>query len=1421
VRKGHPGGAAVAVFAALNLLLPAQVLARPRIQPEEQYFVVGLRPSTDKPKAGDRLHGARVERVDRTLDFVRVSTRNPNVFRSRAKADPRVRYVEPDPELQLIEYTPNDPSFGDQYGAQHVRAPEVWDTTLGDLDASVCIVDSGVRYTHEEIAGSRWLGGHDFYNGDSDPNDDNGHGTHVATTAAGSIDNAKGIAGIANVGIFGVKVLSASGSGPWSAVASGIRWCADNGGPRVVISMSLGSGGTATVLEDAVKYAAGKGALQVAAAGNGGPCTNCVIFPARYPEVIAVTCTDSTKNQCSFSSDGPESELAGPGNGILAGWHTSDTAYNTISGTSMSTPHVSGAATLVWSHETALTAAELRQLLRDSAQDLGAAGWDELYGYGLVDTKTTLDAAGGPPPPPPPLETTLSLENFDDGAANGWALTGMWRVTSACTTAASLPNHLVYNKASDCKYSNGTKRTTGTATFDADLTGSSVATLKFNHRWETEIYLIGGFDVRRVLVSTDAGSTWSILQQWDSRYSNQLTWTAHSIDLDRFAGQAIKVRFFFDTVDGTSNGFAGWFLDDVEVTRDVNQSPVADAGPDQTVSDHDATGTETVTLDGTGSTDPDGTIASYEWKEGETVVGTTATPSVDLGVGAHTVTLTVTDDDGATASDDVVITVNANQDPTATFTVTTSAATADVDGSASSDPDGSIAAYTWDWGDGSPAGSGATDSHTYGASGTYTVTLTVADDGGATDVASQQVTVGKPVADAGPNQTVSDHDGTGSETVALDGTASTDSDGTIVSYEWKEGETVVGTGATPSVDFPVGVHTVTLTVTDNDGVTDSDNVLITVNANQDPTATFTATTTGLTADVDASASSDPDGSIAAYSWDWGDGSPTDSGATATHTYASPGTYTVTLTVTDDGGATDVVSQQVVTGNQSPVADAGPDQTVSDHDGTGSETVTLDGTASTDPDGTITSYEWREGETVVGTGATPSVAFGVGAHTVTLTVTDDDLATASDDVLITVNANQDPTATFTATTSGGTADVDASASTDPDGSITAYAWDWGDGSPAGSGALATHTYGASGTYTVTLTVTDDGGATDVASQQVTVGKPVADAGPNQTVSDNDGTGSETVTLDGSGSTDSDGTIVSYEWKEGESVVGTGPTLSVDFGVGAHTVTLTVTDNDGVTDSDNVLITVNANQDPTATFTATTSGLTANVDGSASSDPDGSIAGYTWDWGDGSPQDSGITATHTFASPGTYTVTLTVTDDGGATDVVSQQVTVSTTILSENFDSGAPSGWTITGMWHVSSLCATAPSAPNYLAYNKDSDCTYSNRTNRTSGVARFDVDLTGKSQATLEFTHRWETEKYSGGAFDVQRVQVSVDGGSKWITLKQWDSRNANQLEWTTYSQDLAQYTNRPIKLRFFFDTMDAISNSYPGWFIDDVRVTAS
>jgi len=413
-----------------------------------------------------------------------------------------------------------------------------------------------------------------------------------------------------------------------------------------------------------------------------------------------------------------------------------------------------------------------------------------------------------------------------------------------------------------------------------------------------------------------------------------------------------------------------------------------------------------------------------------------------------------------------------------------------------------------------------------------------------------------PTANAGPDQAVTDNDGGGTESVTLDGSASIDSDGTIVSWVWTENALEIGSGESPVVAFVVGVHTVTLTVTDDDGDINTDDVVITVTGNGLPIANAGPDQAVGDGDnsgdamvsLDGSASIDSDGTI--VSWVWTESAAEiATGATPAALAFAVGAHTVTLTVTDDGGVTDTDDVLItVTANLAPVANAGPDQGVTDNDGGGDEMVTLDGSASTDSDGTIVSWVWEESASQIATGETPAaMAFTVAGspHTVTLTVTDNAGLTSTDDVIITANvlptANAGPDQGVTDNDGGGTEMVtlDGSGSTDSDGTIVSYVWEEAS-SQIGTGVSPTLTF-AVGVHTV-----------------------------------------ESVTLDGSGSTDSDGTIVSYLWEEASSQIGTGVSPTLTFTVGVHTVTLTVTDDRSGTHSDDVIITVNLppNQNPVA-------------------------------------------------------------------------------------------------------------------------------------------------------------------------------------------------------------------------------------------------
>ena len=225
--------------------------------------------------------------------------------------------------------------------------------------------------------------------------------------------------------------------------------------------------------------------------------------------------------------------------------------------------------------------------------------------------------------------------------------------------------------------------------------------------------------------------------------------------------------------------------------------------------------------------------------------------------------------------------------------------------------------------------------------------------------------------------------------------------------------------------------------------------------------------------------------------------------------------------------------------------------------------------------------------------------------------------------------------------------DGSNSNDPDGSIASYAWDYGD-TTTGAGATPSHTYAAPGTYTVTLTVTDDSGATATATQTVTVQRaPTA----SFTVSCK----ALTCSFDATASSPGSGTITNYSWDFGDGGTDTGMTTTHKYvSAGPKSVTLTVADSANGTNSATNVAHPADNQAPTAQFTVSCPDLTCTVDGSGSSDPDGNVVGYSWNYGDGSTDTGATPAPHTYAAAGNYTITLTVTDDLGATGTKSTVV-----------------------------------------------------------------------------------------------------------------------------------------------------------------------
>lgn len=345
-------------------------------------------------------------------------------FIARLESNPLVELAERSKVVRAT-FVPNDEFYSYQWHMPQVQSEQAWDVADGS-GVVVAVVDTGVAYENyggfvqaPDLAGTSFTAGYDFINSDTHPNDDGGHGTHVAGTVAQTTNNSLGVAGLAyGVTIMPVKVLDDQGNGTDVTVGDGIRWATDNGAD--VINLSLGGGHTAYE-ETQVNYALSNGVVVVAAAGNAN--SSSLDCPACYPGVIAVGATDYAMNRAPYSNygcgrDGHCLDVVAPGgdtwadlngdgyaDGVLQ--QTFDFAcgggapdyttfvYCFFDGTSMASPHVAAAAALLLDVNASLTVQQVGDCLRNTALDRGASGYDTEYGYGLIQVKDALDACTG------------------------------------------------------------------------------------------------------------------------------------------------------------------------------------------------------------------------------------------------------------------------------------------------------------------------------------------------------------------------------------------------------------------------------------------------------------------------------------------------------------------------------------------------------------------------------------------------------------------------------------------------------------------------------------------------------------------------------------------------------------------------------------------------------------------------------------------------------------------------------------------------------------------------------------------------------------------------------------------------------------------------------------------------------------------
>ena len=660
---------------------------------------------------------------------------------------PAVKYAEPNYILRALG-TPDDPRYPEMWGLNNtgqnggtpdadVDAPEAWDITTGDDSVIIGVIDTGVDYNHEDLVGNIWVNpgeiagngidddgngviddihGFSAYNDNGDPMDGNGHGTHVSGTIGAEGNNGIGVVGVNwDVSIIGCQFLSAGGTGSTADAIECLDYFTDlkvNRGIDVrATNNSWGGGDFSQALKDSIEAGGDAGILFVAAAGNcrsGAPARDIdqdPSYPASYDSdailAVSMTTRDDTLDSCSHW--GPTSvDMGAPGASILS--TTPGNSYSVYSGTSMASPHVAGAAALVWSVNPGLTIAEMKQLLMDSGDPLAALDGKVVSGKRL-NLLTALEDAD--PAPGFRFSATPASAQIVAGDSTSYEFTlgsvGGWDGTANLSVST-----------------------------DPALDGVSLSSSS-----------VGAGGTFNLNVMTTASTAWG-----------DYTLTVSGVDGDINKSKSVSLNVLpqglqdypYENTDPVSipDNDANGIVSTIEVTDDVTVFGVtADVNITHTwigdliVSLTSPDGTEAVLHNRSGGS-ADDLVETYELSgfNGEMALGTW-TLKVSDNAGADTGTLNswglvitgLGDDPGSSA-------------PVAGFTYEVTDFTVSFTNT-STDADGDITGYEWDFGDGNSS-TDMSPTHSYSMAGTYSVSMTVTDSEGNTDTEMMEITLAEP-----------------------------------------------------------------------------------------------------------------------------------------------------------------------------------------------------------------------------------------------------------------------------------------------------------------------------------------------------------------------------------------------------------------------------------------------------------------------------------------------------------------------------------------------------------------------------------------------------------------------------------------------------------------------------------------------------
>jgi len=354
----------------------------------DQELVVGFKSQPTKAaveKMARDINGTVQDSHD-TMYIFKSKSLSPDEMSQYFQRNKNVDYAEP--HYIFLPNEVNDTYYQSyQWNLPAIGTEDGWAVTRGSKKIKIAVVDTGVDLDHPDLKG-RLQKGYNIVANNDNPDDDNGHGTHVAGIIASDTNNKKGVAGITWYNpIIPVKVMDSKGQGGSFNIAKGVRWAADHGAD--VINLSLGNYQSCEVMNDAVEYALKKNVVVVASAGNDN--TNQPTYPAAIPGVISVAAVDWDGKRADFSNYGDYIDVAAPGVEIPSTYFKSQ--YASLSGTSMAAPHVSALAGLIRSVNPKLKNTEVADIINQTTQKNGNSGPDPYYGNGIIDNVAALQMA--------------------------------------------------------------------------------------------------------------------------------------------------------------------------------------------------------------------------------------------------------------------------------------------------------------------------------------------------------------------------------------------------------------------------------------------------------------------------------------------------------------------------------------------------------------------------------------------------------------------------------------------------------------------------------------------------------------------------------------------------------------------------------------------------------------------------------------------------------------------------------------------------------------------------------------------------------------------------------------------------------------------------------------------------------------------